>query len=301
MFEIRSTDETRHSGRRSQVVAQCEALEAGDAQAALRKRRGRGAAHRAQTQNGDVELHASGVFGAGRAGPRWPRASMEVHLPHCGESETTMDPKTTAVVLIEYQNDFTSPGGTLHDAVKGVMESTHMLENTIDAASRARTLGATIVHAPITFTPDYRELTPEPYGILKGVVDSKSFRKETWGAQIVDALTPAPSDIVVEGKRGLDAFASTNLDFILRGRGITTIALGGFLTNCCVESTMRTAYEKGYNVITLTDCTATLSDDEQRLAIEKNYPMFSRPMTHDQFLEALTGTELAGAGRGYSN
>ncbi|HEY5341442.1 MAG TPA: cysteine hydrolase [Candidatus Aquilonibacter sp.] len=212
-----------------------------------------------------------------------------------------MDPKTTAVVLIEYQNDFTSPGGTLHDAVKGVMESTHMLENTIDAASRARTLGATIVHAPITFTPDYRELTPEPYGILKGVVDSKSFRKETWGAQIVDALTPAPSDIVVEGKRGLDAFASTNLDFILRGRGITTIALGGFLTNCCVESTMRTAYEKGYNVITLTDCTATLSDDEQRLAIEKNYPMFSRPMTHDQFLEALTGTELAGAGRGYSN
>jgi ureidoacrylate peracid hydrolase len=91
----------------------------------------------------------------------------------------------------------------------------------------------------------------------------------------------------VEGKRGLDAFASTNLDFILRSRGITTIALGGFLTNCCVESTMRTAYEKGYNVITLTDCTATVSEDEQRLAIEKNYPMFSRPVKHEEFLEQL--------------
>ncbi len=211
-----------------------------------------------------------------------------------------VDPKTTAVVLIEYQNDFTSPGGTLHDAVKPIMESTNMLENTKETVQRARDLGATIVHAPITFTENYRELTSEPYGILKGVVDSKSFRQGTWGAEIVDDLKPGASDIVVEGKRGLDAFASTNLDFILRSRGITTIALGGFLTNCCVESTMRTAYEKGYNVITLKDCTATLSEEEQRLAIEKNYPMFSRPLSHDEFIENLAGKEAElTAGRGY--
>ena len=213
-----------------------------------------------------------------------------------------MDPKHTAVVLIEYQNDFTSPGGTLHDAVKGVMSNTNMLENTKETVERARELGATIVHAPITFTEDYHEISPEPYGILKGVVESKSFRKGTWGAEIVDDLKPRPSDIVVEGKRGLDAFASTNLDFILRSRGITTIALGGFLTNCCVESTMRTAYEKGYSVITLKDCTATLSEDEQRLAIEKNYPMFSRPVDHEDFIEQLGGEEgILTAGRGYTD
>jgi ureidoacrylate peracid hydrolase len=213
-----------------------------------------------------------------------------------------MDPKQTAVVLIEYQNDFTSPGGTLHDAVKDVMGKTNMLENTKETVERARALGATIVHAPITFTEDYRELTSEPYGILKGVVDSKSFRKGTWGAEIVDELKPEQRDIVVEGKRGLDAFASTNLDFILRSRGITTIALGGFLTNCCVESTMRTAYEKGYNVITLKDCTATLSDEEQRLAVEKNYPMFSRPLEHGEFIEQLGGEEgVLTAGRGYTD
>lgn len=211
-----------------------------------------------------------------------------------------MDPKTTAVVLIEYQNDFTSPGGTLHDAVKPIMESTNMLENTKETVQRARELGATIVHAPITFTEDYRELTSEPYGILKGVVDSKSFRQGTWGAEIVDDLKPGKTDIVVEGKRGLDAFASTNLDFILRSRGITTIALGGFLTNCCVESTMRTAYEKGYNVITLKDCTATLSEEEQRLAVEKNYPMFSRPVNHDVFIDDLAGKQVElTTGRGY--
>jgi nicotinamidase-related amidase len=51
---------------------------------------------------------------------------------------------------------------------------------------------------------------------------------------------------------------------------------------------MRTGYEKGYDVVTLTDCTATVSEPEQRLAVEKNFPMFSRPMTHSAFLAELT-------------
>ncbi len=211
-----------------------------------------------------------------------------------------MNPKETAVVLIEYQNDFTSKGGTLHDAVKPVMDSTKMLPNTVEMVKKARELGATIVHAPITFTGDYHELSAQPYGILKGVVDSKSFRKGTWGAEIVDDLKPQEQDIVVEGKRGLDGFASTNLDFILRSRGIKTIALGGFLTNCCVESTMRTGYERGYDVVTLKDCTAALSDEEQRLAGEKNYPMFSRPMNHQEFLTELSGDQrIQTKNRGY--
>src|SRR5207249_4440261 len=58
--------------------------------------------------------------------------------------EREMDPKRTAVVLIEYQNDFTSEGGTLHDAVKPVMSSTNMLANTLDTVKKARELGATI-------------------------------------------------------------------------------------------------------------------------------------------------------------
>jgi ureidoacrylate peracid hydrolase len=181
------------------------------------------------------------------------------------------------------------------------MESSNMLANTVELVAKVRKIGATIVFIPISFTDDYHELCSQPYGILKGVVDSKSFRKGSWGAEIVDVLKPQPQDIIAEGKRGLCGFASTNLDFILRSRGIKTVALGGFLTNCCVESTMRTAYEKGYDVITLKDCTATLSEEEQRLSIEKNYPMFSRVMTHTEFLEALVGEQVAaGSGRGYN-
>jgi nicotinamidase-related amidase len=94
---------------------------------------------------------------------------------------------------------------------------------------------------------------------------------------------------VVEGKRGLDTFATTNLDFILRARGIDTIALGGFLTNCCVESTMRTGYEKGYKVITLSDCVAATSAEEHDNAIKFDFPMFSDVMTSEAFTEELQG------------
>ena len=212
-----------------------------------------------------------------------------------------LDPATTAVVLIEYQNEFTTDGGVLHGAVAEVMDKTNMLDNTRQLVEAARAAGVTIMHAPITFAAGYNELSKHPYGILKGVVDGSAFVKGSWGAAIVDELAPQDGDIVVEGKRGLDTFASTNLDFILRSKGITTIILGGFLTNCCVESTMRTGYENGYQVITLTDCTAATSVAEHENAISYDYPMFSRPMKHDEFLGTLEGAETVGAGRGYSN
>jgi nicotinamidase-related amidase len=201
----------------------------------------------------------------------------------------SIDPNTTAVVLIEYQNDFTSEGGVLHDAVSDVMDKTDMLANSQRVAQAARAAGATVMHAPITFAPGYGEISSHPYGILKGVVDGNAFVKGSWGAAIVDDLAPAEGDIVVEGKRGLDTFASTNLDFILRSKGITTIALGGFLTNCCVESTMRSGYENGYRVITLSDCVAATSPEEHDNALKYDFPMFSEPMNSTDFITELGG------------
>ncbi|NVB43381.1 cysteine hydrolase [Pseudenhygromyxa sp. WMMC2535] len=200
---------------------------------------------------------------------------------------STIDPAQTAIVLIEYQNEFASKGGVLHDAVADVMAKTDMLANTARVVEAARAKGVTIMHAPITFAPGYNELGKHPYGILAGVVDGKAFVKGTWGAQIIDALTPAEGDILIEGKRGLDAFASTNVDFILRNKGIRTVALGGFLTNCCVESTMRSAYEAGYEVITLTDCAAATSMEAHKNALEYDFPMFSKPMPAGDFLGML--------------
>jgi len=198
-----------------------------------------------------------------------------------------MHPSTTALLLIEYQNDFVSEGGAQHGAVQAVMAETGMLAHSRTVVEQARALGVTVMHAPISFADGYPEIPSDPYGILAGIVAAKAFRKESWGAEIADVMAPQTGDIIIEGKRGLDCFASTNIDFILRQRGITDLAIAGFLTNCCVESTMRSAYERGFRVVTLTDCTATLSPEEQEAAVTKNFLMFSRPMTHKAFLAEL--------------
>lgn len=211
-----------------------------------------------------------------------------------------MKTNETAIVLIEFQNDFTSEGGIFHDGVKEVMEKTNMLPNVEVLTKAARSNGVQVIHVPISFAENYTELTSTPYGILKGVVDNGAFKKTTWGSKIVDSLKPEQDDIVIEGKRGLCGFHSTNLDFILRSKGIKNVALAGFLTNCCVESTMRTAYENGYNVITLTDCCAGLSIEEHDNAITKDFPMFSEPMDSHSFLDVLAGErELVLEGKAY--
>src|SRR6476469_3505460 len=138
-------------------------------------------------------------------------STMGVPAPDARRWAMDVDHKRTALVLIEYQNDFTTEGGTLHGAVKEVMDETGMLEN-------SRRAGATSVHAPISFAPGYGELgdPAKAYGILKGVIDSNSFVKGTWGVEICDEMAPQEGDIVVEGKRGLDPFATPNLGFVLR-------------------------------------------------------------------------------------
>ena len=92
----------------------------------------------------------------------------------------------------------------------------------------------------------------------------------------------------MEGKKGLDAFPNTNLSDLLEENHIETVVLGGFLTSCCVESTMRTAYEKGFNVITLTDCTADTSIKQYKAACEGDectFKLFSKRMTSKEFIK----------------
>jgi nicotinamidase-related amidase len=211
----------------------------------------------------------------------------------------SMNPAKTALVLIEFQNDFTTEGGALHGAVKGTMESTGMLANAAKTAAAARAAGVTVIHSPIAFAAGYHEITANPYGILKGVVTTNAFIKGGWGAEFSAEVSPQEGDIVIEGKRGLDAFGSTNLDFILRSRGLENLVVCGFLTNCCVESTMRTGYERGYQVVTLKDCTAATSQEEHDAAHKFTYPMFSRPMNHDEFLSELEGATTADTSRSY--
>lgn len=100
-------------------------------------------------------------------------------------------------------------------------------------------------------------------------------------------MKPKDGDLVVKGKVGLCGFHSTNLDFLLRQNGIKNVVLGGFLTNCCVESSMRSAYELGYHVYTLKDCCAATSLEGQEAAFKHTFGMFSVPTTSAEIMKAI--------------
>ena len=108
-----------------------------------------------------------------------------------------------------------------------------------------------------------------------------------WGADYYEPMKPTKGDLVVKGKSGLCGFQSTNLDFLLRQHGIKNVILGGFLTNCCVESTMRNAYEFGYSVYTLQDCVAATSMEAQEATLEHNFGMFSTKTNSTEIKEAI--------------
>lgn len=193
------------------------------------------------------------------------------------------NPLQTALVLIELQNDFLAHGGALNLAVSEVLENNSVIDNINSAIDGARRLGMTIVHVPIAFSDDYAEVGSDPQGILNLVKNAGAFRKDTWGAAFYDGIDIQDHDLTIEGKSGICAFTGTNLDLMLRHHGIRSIALAGLLTNVCIESTMRTAYNLGYQVYTLTDCMATISHAHQSAAIEHNFPFFSKPMKHEAF------------------
>jgi hypothetical protein len=77
------------------------------------------------------------------------RASDRTFAPSEAKGGVDIDPSKTAVLCIEYQNEFTSEGGKLYDSVKGVMESTGMMDKSVDVCEAARAAGAKVFHAPI--------------------------------------------------------------------------------------------------------------------------------------------------------
>ncbi len=136
----------------------------------------------------------------------------------------------------------------------------------------------------------HHEIGKQPFGILSAIKNDELFLAGSWGSEFCESMKPIDGDHIVKGKISLCAFSSTNLNFILRQNGIKNVILAGFLTNCCVESTMRNAYEYGYTVYTIPDCCAATSIAGHEAAISNTFGMFSTPSNHLEIMEALTST-----------
>ena len=159
----------------------------------------------------------------------------------------------TAVIFVGYQNDYFADDGILRAVIEESDRTNRILENSIAVAEGLRDTPATMIQTPIVFTEDYSELV-NPVGILKTISEVKAFQAGTPGGDIIAEFKEFGDRIItVEGKRGLNAFASTELNDTLKDRGIEEVVLSGAVTSICIDSTGRAAHERGYRVSVLSD------------------------------------------------
>jgi len=197
-----------------------------------------------------------------------------------------MKASQTAVVLIEFQNEFCKEGGKLHDAVKDEIARLDTVGNAVKLAEKAREKGCLVVHCPFVYDQRWAE-EHAICGIIADAAKNGAFRPGEWGTQLIDELTPVEGDEVLSGKHALSGFANTQLQEILQSNGIKNVAFAGFLSNVCVEGTARSAYDLGYQVQVIHDAVAATSQANQEYVEREIYPHLGGSMTVDQFIETL--------------
>jgi ureidoacrylate peracid hydrolase len=170
-----------------------------------------------------------------------------------------IDPARTALIVIDMQNAFGSPGGMFDKAgidITGIQKAVAPTRTAVEAARRA---GIKVIWIKVGFQPDLSDLGAEdvPNGILLlhlGVKDGVLTRDQ-WGSDIVDELTPTDGEPVI-WKTRFSAFYRTDLDELLRSYGVKHLIVTGCTTSICVESTIRDAFYRDYHCVLLEDCAA---------------------------------------------
>ncbi|MCW8306180.1 cysteine hydrolase [Acidiphilium sp. PA] len=168
-----------------------------------------------------------------------------------------------ALVIIDMQRDFCCTGGYADRAGLDIAALARPIAPIARLAARFRAAGRTIIYTREGHRADLADCTPAklrrsteagaPIGSA-GPLGRALVRGE-YGHGIVDELSPAPGDIIID-KPGYSAFHATDLDHILRARRIETLVLTGVTTDVCVHSTLRSAIDRGYECVTISDATA---------------------------------------------
>lgn len=218
-------------------------------------------------------------------------------------SQQKIEAAKTAIVLIEPQYDFLKPGGSMYQFIADQLEKRGVIGNLVSLLNQARGKVGKIIYVPFeAFEPGFPEIDRRGPGAcgLRGLemdmptgwkIDGKpvagAWVAGTPGPEIIPELKPQAGDLVIRGKKTLDAFWSTALDYTLRANMIEWVVVVGFHTNWCVESTARSAYDKGYRVVVVGDCTGTDTQEEQNYVEKFIFPRIGSVMNHKEFLASL--------------
>jgi len=172
---------------------------------------------------------------------------------------TSTNQTTSALVVVDLANDFVYAGGVIADA--GGPAYQERAQAILPALRRliegARAAGVLVVYATDAHTPADTELTKWPPHAMQG----------TQWAEIVPELAPQPGDLVL-GKTTYSPFVSTSIDDELRRRGITRLYVTGLHTDCCARHTSGDAFQRGYDLVWVTDALQAFTDEQHQQGLE---------------------------------
>src|SRR5512139_3328853 len=159
-----------------------------------------------------------------------------------------LDLKRTAVLVIDMQNAFASPGGMFSFGGRDISHIRAIIPNISQINDAARAGGIKLIYAVHRITADQRELGPftrfrSPLGRAEN--REGTIIEGTWGTEIIDELKPKPGEMTII-KRRFSAFVGTELDMMLRTFDIRYLIFTGVATNICVESSLRDASHLQY-------------------------------------------------------
>lgn len=174
-----------------------------------------------------------------------------------------MNENNTALILIGFQNDYFNKNGVLSSVLEDEVRTQDVLNKTVKLIDDIKHTDVTIVSTPIIFSSDYSEIS-QGDGILTAIKQAGAFKANTLGAKTVEEFNKFSDRLItIPGKRGFNAFVKTDLDTLLSDKGIKNVIFAGAITSICIDSTARAAYEYGYRVFILEDCTASRTNAEQ--------------------------------------
>ena len=217
----------------------------------------------------------------------------------------TIEPERAALLVIDMQNDFGSPGGMFHRAGIDISGIRQAIEPTARVIASARKREIPIVYVKMGFRLDLSDAgDPGSPNRVKHVRihageaivapdgrESRILIRDTWNTDIVSELAPQPGDIVMY-KHRFSAFYGTDLDAILGRLKAKYLIFTGCTTSVCVESTIRDAMFRNYTCLLLEDCTAEpigrdlpRSNHEASLLVLQT--LFAWVSRSDQFIQAI--------------
>jgi nicotinamidase-related amidase len=204
----------------------------------------------------------------------------------------TLDPPSTAVLLIDLQEAFCSPSGSMARQGRNIASSELAGRACDQMAVAARSAGITVIWTRYCLRPDYRDGGWYTRELRPNIRANDSMRSDKADSALWSELTLAPTDIVIDKPR-MSSFYATSLEAVLRGENITTLFIGGVTTSMCVETTVRDASQRDYRTYVVTDACADWAQERHQPSLDVMAFGFSYMTDLAQFTRAAQAASAA--------